>query len=64
MEGIHEKFTITVEGKGLIILGGDGSRMQFTAGEALMLLDILKDEEERLKRMAQDASPISTEISA
>ena len=64
MEGIHEKFVITIEEKGLIILGGDGSRMQFTAGEALMLLDILKDEEERLKRMAQDASPISMEISA
>ena len=63
MEGIHEKFTITVEEKGLVILGGDGSRMQFTAVEALMLLDILKDEEERLRKMAQDASPISMEIS-
>ena len=38
MEGMNEKFTITVEEKGLIILGGDGSRMQFTAVEALMLL--------------------------
>jgi len=59
MEGINEKFTITVEEKGLVILGGDGSRIQFTAVEALMLLDILKDEEGKLKEMAQDASPIS-----
>ena len=63
MEGMNKKFTISVEETGLVILGGDGSRMQFTASEALMLLDILKDEEERLREMAQDASPISMEIS-
>ena len=62
MEGMNEKFTISVEEEGLVILGGDGSRMQFTASEALMLLDILKDEEERLRKMAQDASPISMKI--
>ena len=62
MEGMKEKFTITIEETGLVILGGDGIRMQFAAVEALMLLDILKDEEEKLKKMAQDASPISMSI--
>lgn len=64
MEGMNEKFTIAVEETGLVILGRDGSRMQFNPVEALMLLDILKDEEERLKKMARDASPISMEIRA
>jgi len=61
MEGMHtmeEKFAITVEEKGLVITGGDGSRIRFTAGEALMLLDILRNEEAGLKKMAQEASPI------
>jgi hypothetical protein len=62
MEGMKERFTITIEEEGLVIRGGDGSRMQFAAVEALMLLDILKHEEERLKKMAQDASPISMSI--
>ena len=62
MEGANEKFTITVEEKGLTILGGNGNTMQFTAGEALMLLDILRNEEGRLKKMAQDASPLPLHI--
>lgn len=57
MEAVNSKFTITVEDNGLTILGGDGSKMRFTAGEALMLLDILRNEEGRLKKAAQDASP-------
>ena len=62
MKGAVDKFTITVEEKGLTILGGDGSTMRFTAGEALMLLDILRNEEGRLKKMAQDASPLPLHI--
>jgi len=61
MEGMiemEEKFTIAVEEKGLVIVGADGSRIRFTAGEALMLLDILRNEEAGLKKMAQEASPI------
>ncbi len=62
MEGINEKFTITVEEKRLVILGEDGNRMQFTAVEALMLLDILKGEEGNLKAMARAASPLALSI--
>lgn len=62
MKGADEKFTITVEEKGLTILGGDGIKIQFTAGEALMLLDVLRNEEGRLKKMAQDASPLPVHI--
>ena len=64
MNGVDEKFTITVEEEGLAILDKDGGRMRFTAGEALMLLDILRCEEAKLKKMAQDASPISFNIKA
>ncbi len=52
-----EKFTIKVTDNGLDIFS-DGERiLHFTAGEALMLLDILQTEEANLKRMADEASP-------
>jgi hypothetical protein len=59
---MKEKFTITVDDEGLVITGEGGNRMQFMAVEALMLLDILRDEEEKLKRMVRDASPVSLGI--
>ena len=58
MEGETEKFTITVAEDGLVIQSGDGMNLRFTASEALMLLDILKNEEQKLKQMAEEASPI------
>lgn len=62
MEGIKEKFTVEITKSGVDILGGDGQVLHFTAGEALMLLDILRNEEAELKRMAEEASPIPIKI--
>ncbi len=59
----REKFTINVTDNGLDIFS-DGERvLHFTAGEALMLLDILQTEEANLKRMADEASPAPIKIS-
>ena len=62
MEGMTEKFTVEMTESGVDILGGDGQILHFTAVEALMLLDILKNEEAELKRMAEEASPIPIKI--
>lgn len=62
MEGITEKFTVEMTKSGLNILGADRQVLHFTAVEALMLLDILKDEEAELKRMAEKASPFPLKI--
>ncbi|MBW2220734.1 MAG: hypothetical protein JRF40_14790 [Deltaproteobacteria bacterium] len=53
-----EKFTIEVSDNGLDIFSGGERVLHFTAGEALMLLDILQNEEANLRRMSDDASPI------
>ena len=58
MEGIKEKFTIEMTESGVVVLGGEGTRLSFTAGEALMLLDILRTEEPQLRKMAEAASPM------
>ena len=52
-----EKFTFEVTDNGLDIFCGGERALHFTAGEALMLLDILQTEEVNLKRMADEASP-------
>ena len=57
-----EKFTIKVTDKGLVVIGEEGNRMEFSAGEALMLLDILKNEETELRKMAESASPMSLNL--
>ena len=62
MEEITEKFTIRVTDHGVIITGKEGDSMGFSAGEALMLLDILKDEEAELKKIAEEASPLPVKI--
>ena len=62
MEGIIEKFTVEMTKSGLNILGEDQQVLHFTAVEALMLLDILKDEEAELKRMAEKASPFTLKL--
>ncbi|MFH1351718.1 MAG: hypothetical protein ABII26_12415 [Pseudomonadota bacterium] len=64
MEGIKEKFTIKITESGLDIVGANDNCLCFTAVEALMLLDILKNEEEALKRMAEEASPIAIKMHA
>ena len=62
MEEITEKFTIKVTNHGVIINGKEGNSMEFSAGEALMLLDILKDEEAELRKIAEEASPLPIKI--
>ncbi len=57
-----EKFTIEVKDDGLIIKSGEGQRLFFTPIEALMLLDILKAEEVRLKTLAEEKSPVPFKI--
>ncbi len=58
MEESEERYSITVGDAGLEIRNSEGKWLSFSAGEALMLLDILKNEEERLKLAAEKASPL------
>jgi hypothetical protein len=53
-----EKFTIEFTDTGMDITGAEGISLIFSAVEALMLLDILKQEEENLRKMADKASPL------
>jgi hypothetical protein len=62
MEDLKEKFTIKMKDDGVDIIGGDAKSLYFTASEALMLLDILRNEEQKLKQMAEEASPIPIKI--
>ena len=57
-----EKYTIEVTDTGLDIFSNGEKVLHFTAGEALMLLDILQTEEANLKRMADEASPAPIKI--
>jgi hypothetical protein len=59
MEGMTEKFTISVTEEGVEILDKEGVSLSFTALEALMVLDILKEQEPNLRRLANDASPLA-----
>jgi len=58
MEDSAERYSITVGEAGLEIRNPEGKGMSFTAAEALMLLDILKNEEEKLRIVADKASPM------
>ena len=62
MEGITEKFTIKITDRGIFILSGEEKSLHFSPGEALMLLDILRNEESKLRKMAEEASPIPIKI--
>ncbi len=57
-----EKFTIEVKDTGVIIHSGEGQSLFFTPIEALMLLDILKAEEVKLKTLAEEKSPLPIKI--
>jgi len=57
-----ERYRITVGDGGLEIHSNEGKSLSFTAAEALMLLDILKNEEENLKLLAEQASPLPFRI--
>ncbi|GAF86426.1 unnamed protein product [marine sediment metagenome] len=57
-----DKFTIKVKKSGVLILSTEGKKLEFNAGEALMLLDILKNEESELRKIADEASPMPIKI--
>jgi hypothetical protein len=57
-----EKFTIAVKDSGVMIHSGERQSLYFTPIEALMLLDILKAEEVKLKNLADKASPLPFKI--
>ncbi|MGE5842368.1 MAG: hypothetical protein ACM335_08830 [Deltaproteobacteria bacterium] len=57
-----ERFKITVGDRGLEIHAGEGNSLSFAPAEALMLLDILKNEEEKLRAAAEKASPFPVRI--
>lgn len=57
-----EKFTIRITDKGLVVIDQKGKQMEFSALEALMLLDILKNEESGLREMADSGSPLSLNL--
>jgi hypothetical protein len=58
-----ERFTILVSGQGLVIRDREGKELRFTSSEALMLLDILQQEEKSLEKMAEESSPLPIRIS-
>jgi len=62
MDKVNDKFGIEIAGKGVVITSEDGVSLQFTALEALMLLDILQNEKPRLRGMADEASPCPIKI--
>jgi hypothetical protein len=62
MVSLKEKVTIEITTTGLEIFCGRERVLCFTAIEALMLLDILKNEESTLVRIAEKASPAPIRI--
>ena len=62
MEESAERYRITIGDGGLEIRNSEGKVLNFTATEALMLLDILKTEEEKLRCLAEKASPLPVQI--
>ena len=62
VEKIKKKFVIQMTEEGMEISSGRGRRLRFSACDALMLLDILKEEEENLRRIADEASPLPMRI--
>ena len=60
MEPPEEKLTVVVGKNGVILKAleeGAEIRLGLTASEALMLLDILENERQRLEDMVREASP-------
>ncbi|MBW1681767.1 MAG: hypothetical protein JRF59_14435 [Deltaproteobacteria bacterium] len=61
---MKEKFTVTFSETGVLIREHGGATLELTAAEALMFLDILRQEEEALERMAAEASPLPFRLRA
>jgi hypothetical protein len=62
MVEMKEKISIEFTERGVLIRDDCQISINFTAGEALMILDILKKEEKQLRKMAEEASPIGLYI--
>ena len=62
MDKSTERYRITIGDGGLEIRSSEGNTLSFTAAEALMLLDILKSEEKKLRVLADQASPMSVRM--
>ena len=62
MEGIKVEITIRITDKGVDILSGEDKGLHFSASEALMLLDILRNEEQKLRQMAEKVCPMPIRI--
>ena len=62
MKEFREKFTIRITDHGLLITDKEGKSLDFSASEALMLLDVLKDEAVELRKIAEEASPLPVKI--
>ena len=62
MENCREKFSINVTDGMVVIADEKGKTLSFRPGEALMLLDILKNEEPELRKMTDEASPLPIRI--
>jgi len=62
MTPVAEKFEIKITENGVSIQSGEGVVLDFTAVEALMLLDILKNEAPTLQEMAKEASPLPMRV--
>jgi hypothetical protein len=58
VEDIKQKFKIEITEEGSVIIKDQENGLTFTAGEALMLLDVLTQEESKLRELAQKASPL------
>ena len=57
-----EKYTIEIDDAGHVTISGEDGQLRFSAVEALMVLDILKNEENKLKELAEEAAPIALGI--
>jgi len=57
---VRDRFTMKITDRGVDIIDSRKRIMHFSALEALMLLDILKNEEPRLRETAEEARlPVS-----
>ena len=63
MQGAREKITIRVSEQGVRISTDKGECLDLTAVEALLVLDILKEEEGRLRSIADSKSPLPFRVS-
>ncbi len=57
-----ERFTVEITERGMDITGKEGEKLRLSPLDALMLLDILRNEEANLRKAADEASPLPVSI--